>query len=143
MIGIGDRCIVIEAPHLVDAEDVVRVRVREEDRVHAADVVRQRLRAQIGGRVDEDVADRAGDGAGIAPTRRRHQSRCRIDGRVRRSRGSVDRHTAQSQPMAGTPLDVPVPSIVTRNGRGARRAAHGWMMRDVSPLASRKRTRSS
>ena len=38
--------------------------VREEDRVHAADVVRERLRAQIGGRVDENVADRSGHGAG-------------------------------------------------------------------------------
>ena len=37
----------------------------------------------------------------------------RIDGRVRRSRGSVERHTAQSQPIAGTPCDVPLPSTVT------------------------------
>src|SRR5262249_38332682 len=36
----------------------------------------------------------------------------RIDGRVRRSRGSEDRQTAQSQPMAGTPCDVPLPSTV-------------------------------
>src|SRR5438034_5032182 len=36
----------------------------------------------------------------------------RIDGRVRRSRGSVDRQTAQSHPIIGTPCDVPVPSSV-------------------------------
>ena len=32
--------------------------VREEDRVDAPDVVRERLRAQIGRRVDEDVSNR-------------------------------------------------------------------------------------
>src|SRR2546430_974093 len=37
----------------------------------------------------------------------------RIDGRVRRSRGSVDRQTAQSHAIIGTPCDVPVPSSVT------------------------------
>src|SRR2546425_3405944 len=36
----------------------------------------------------------------------------RIDGRDRRSRGSEERQTAQSQPMAGTPCDVPLPSTV-------------------------------
>ena len=38
----------------------------------------------------------------------------RIDGRVRRSRGSDERQTAQSQPIAGTPWDVPLPRTVTR-----------------------------
>src|SRR5216683_2485006 len=37
----------------------------------------------------------------------------RIDGRVRRSRGSRERQTSQSQPIIGTPCDVPVPSSVT------------------------------
>src|SRR4051794_4621901 len=37
----------------------------------------------------------------------------RIDGRVRRSRGSVEWHTAQSQPIIGTPCEVPLPSTVT------------------------------
>src|SRR5438034_951338 len=36
-----------------------------------------------------------------------------IDGRRRRSCGSVERQTAQSQPIAGTPVDVPLPSTVT------------------------------
>jgi hypothetical protein len=40
----------------------------------------------------------------------------RMDGRVRRSRGSVDRHTEQSQPMAGTPWEVPLPRTVIRIG---------------------------
>src|SRR3954463_8181791 len=35
------------------------------------------------------------------------------DGRVLRSRGSVDRQTEQSHPIAGTPWDVPLPSTVT------------------------------
>src|SRR5438445_4911104 len=37
----------------------------------------------------------------------------RIDGRVRRARGSRERQTSQSQPIIGTPCDVPVPSSVT------------------------------
>src|SRR3954469_5808461 len=40
-------------------------------------------------------------------------SSIRIDGRVRRSLGSVERQTRQSQPIIGTPCDVPVPSSVT------------------------------
>ena len=34
--------------------------------------------------------------------------------RVRWSRGSVERQTAQSQPIWGTPNDVPVPRKVSR-----------------------------
>jgi hypothetical protein len=37
-----------------------------------------------------------------------------VDGRLRRSRGSVDRHTAQVQPIIGTPCDVPLPRTMTR-----------------------------
>ena len=33
------------------------------------------------------------------------------------SRGSVDRHTAHSQPMNGTPCEVPLPSTVQRLGQ--------------------------
>ena len=44
-----------------------------------------------------------------------------IDGRVRRSCGSADVQTAQSQPIVGTPIDVPLPSTVSvafiRTGR--------------------------
>src|SRR5580765_881167 len=42
----------------------------------------------------------------------------RIDGRDRLSRGSLDRHTSQSQPIAGTPWEVPLPSTVTRRAEG-------------------------
>src|SRR5882724_9672348 len=35
------------------------------------------------------------------------------EGRVRRSRGSDDRQTAQSQPIVGTPMDVPLPRTVS------------------------------
>jgi hypothetical protein len=38
----------------------------------------------------------------------------RIEGRVRVSRGSDDRQTGQSQPIAGTPWEVPLPRTVTR-----------------------------
>ena len=37
----------------------------------------------------------------------------RIDGLVRRSRGSLERQVLQSQPIIGTPCDVPVPSTST------------------------------
>src|SRR5262245_48692990 len=39
----------------------------------------------------------------------------KIEGRRRVSRGSADRQTAQSQPIIGTPCDVPVPRKVTFN----------------------------
>src|SRR5579864_7965457 len=35
-----------------------------------------------------------------------------MEGRLRRSRGSVERQTAQSHPSVGTPMDVPLPSTV-------------------------------
>jgi hypothetical protein len=41
-------------------------------------------------------------------------SSMKIDGRQRWSRGSSDRQTAQSQPIAGTPVEVPVPRNVMR-----------------------------
>jgi hypothetical protein len=39
-----------------------------------------------------------------------------MDGRSRLSRGSVERHTLQLQPIIGTPCDVPVPRNRTRAG---------------------------
>src|ERR1700692_1081667 len=36
-----------------------------------------------------------------------------MEGRVRRSWGSLGGHTAQSQPSVGTPIDVPLPSTVS------------------------------
>src|SRR3989304_1641225 len=35
----------------------------------------------------------------------------RMDARVRLFLGSTERHTSQSQPMTGTPVDVPLPSM--------------------------------
>ena len=87
--------------------------VREQDRVDAPHVVRQRLRAQVGGRVDENRAHGGCAIGGCVDADRAAQTSIRIDGRVRRSRGSVDRQTAQSQPIIGTPCDVPVPRTVT------------------------------
>ena len=72
--------------------------------------------------------------AGVLPA----PGRCSIstDGRVRQSRGSVDRHTSQSQPIIGTPCEVPVP-------RKVMRTRYGVMMRFWSPCACTKRIRSS
>ena len=53
--AIGGAAAQLIAPDFVEAEDVVGVAVREEDRVHAADVVRQRLRAQVGPGVDQQL----------------------------------------------------------------------------------------
>jgi len=41
----------------------------------------------------------------------------KMDGRSRLSRGSVDRQTAQSHPIIGTPADVPLPRKVILAGR--------------------------
>src|SRR4029077_13959300 len=46
-----------------------------------------------------------------------------MDGRVRRSRGSVERQTLQSQPIDGTPCDVPLPRTVTLRFNNALPAA--------------------
>jgi hypothetical protein len=35
-----------------------------------------------------------------------------MEGRVRRSWGSLERQTAQSHPRVGTPIDVPLPRTV-------------------------------
>ena len=90
--GIGSRCITLYRRTLVEPEHVVRMAVGEQDGIHAPDVVCERLRPKIGERVHEDVSDGRGQGtSGAAPD-------CcismRIDGRVRRSRGSVERQTA-------------------------------------------------
>ena len=45
----------VEPPHLVEAEDVVGVAVREQDRVDAGEPEAQRLRAQVGRRVHEHL----------------------------------------------------------------------------------------
>ena len=44
---------VIESPDLVEPHDVIGMRVRDEERVHPANVVRERLRSQVGRRVHE------------------------------------------------------------------------------------------
>ena len=59
----------------------------------------KRLRAQVGRRIDEH---------GRPPS-----VWIRIDARERLSRGSVERQVAHSQPIIGTPCDVPVPSTST------------------------------
>ena len=65
----------------------------------------------------------------------------RIDGRVRRSRGSVEVHTAQVQPIIGTPCEVPVPRSVTLRLNVDR--PYGSMIRVPPPETSTNRNRSS
>src|SRR5712692_2581813 len=60
------------------------------------------------------TADATGDNASRPPVAASGSgSSRRMDGRVRRSCGSSERHTAQSQPIAGTPPDVPLPRTMT------------------------------
>ena len=71
----------------------------EKDGIDAIEAERQRLRAEVRGRVDEH-ADPTGD--------------LEVDdGRIRRSRGSEEPQVAQRQPIIGTPWDVPVPRNLT------------------------------
>jgi hypothetical protein len=46
-----------------------------------------------------------------------------MDGRERRSRESSERQVSQSQPIIGTPCDVPVPRKMIRNSSGLDDAA--------------------
>ena len=57
----ASRCIPLNGARLVEAEHVIGVAVREQDRVDAPDVVGERLRAQVGRRVDENRTDRPGE----------------------------------------------------------------------------------
>src|SRR6187402_961974 len=100
--------------------------------------MRVSLKRSAWARRSEDVSTRI-----VAPL----ASRTRIDGRERLSRGSVDRQTAQAQPIIGTPIDVPVPRNVTSTGLGGRNwldgpgavvsaLRQGMMMRDFSGAAA-------
>ena len=79
----------IESAHFVEAENVIGVTVGVEDRVDASHI--------------------SCEGLGTQASRRS----IRIDGRLRASRGSVEQQVRQSQPIMGTPCEVPVPSMVT------------------------------
>jgi len=48
--------------------------------------------------------------------------------RVRRSRGSPDVHTAHSQPMTGTPAEVPEPRMIRR----------GWLITGAKRTGARR-----
>ena len=89
-IGIGAPLQRVEAPDLVEPHDVIGVRVRQQDRVDAAQA--------------DAAAPAIANPASCppAPAGRRRIS-TKIDGRQRVSRGSVERQTAQSQPIMGTP----------------------------------------
>ena len=78
---------------------MIGVAVRVDDRVDARHLVGERLRSKIGRRIDEH----RGPSAVLM----------RIDARDRLSRGSVDVQVPHSQPIIGTPCDVPVPSTST------------------------------
>ena len=90
----------VEPPDVVDAQDVVGVAVREEDRVDAA-------------RSDGAAPARAGPARRRpGPGRRAARRRWRGGGARRADRSTGTSRT--SQPIMGTPCDVPVPRNVMR-----------------------------
>lgn len=48
-----------------------------------------------------------------------------MEGRVRLSRGSIERHVPHVHPIVGTPDDVPVPSMVIRTRRSSKSVSCG------------------
>jgi len=87
-----------KAAEIVKAHYMIGVRMRENDCIYAANVFSERLCSKIGSRIHHPGTFRRFD----------------IDHeRSRWSRGSGDWQTSQSQPIMGTPCDVPVPRKVT------------------------------
>ena len=88
------RCSDVVAPDFVQPEDVIGMAVREEDGVEPADVMRQRLRAQIGPRVHQQPAVVVG--RNVAPRYASGDRADRWSGRSRsRSRSSARRVTCR------------------------------------------------
>ena len=87
-----------EEPQVVEAEQVIGVVVRVDDRVHQLHVRAEQLQPQLGRRVDEDVAARRAD---------EHRAAVAVVARVGRlaDRSSRTRSSAR-------PTDVPVPRKV-------------------------------
>ena len=91
-----------QGAEVVEAQDVIGVRVGVEDGIDVADAVARRLLAEIGAGVDEDAVRTRwfllglpfdGDGGAEALVARR----------------SLEVQTRQVQPRVGTPMEVPVP----------------------------------
>ena len=101
------------AAQIVDAVDVVGMRMRVDHRVDALDVRRQHLLAEIRAGVDDD----AGDAAVLA-------TRSTIAAvRVRRFFGLFGSQLPQSPVMRGVPGDEPQPSMVKRSRPGHGQAS--------------------
>ena len=115
-LGVGpDRqagaAVLDHGPQVVDAVQVVGMRVGVDDAVEEADAGREELRAQVGRGVDQHAGDAV---AGVRSTR--------SEQRLRRLRGFAGSQSPQSPPMRGTPADEPQPRTVARS-RGAHAAA--------------------
>src|SRR4029079_15094283 len=79
-----------------------------------------RRSVEVSTRIERTARANAG-----SPSPSSGSSSSRIDGRVRRSFGSVEGQTAQSHPIDGTPCDVPLPSTVTLRLNNLLSAAGG------------------
>ena len=109
-LGVGpDRqpaaAVVDDGPQVVDAVDVVGVRVGEDHAVEQADAGGEELRAQVG------------RWCRSAPgwCRRRSMRSTSSEQRLRRFLGSAGSQAPQSPPIRGTPAEEPQPRMVARS----------------------------
>ena len=86
----------VESPDLVDPEDVIRMPVREQQRIDVPDVERQRLGSKVGPGVDEDA-----ESLGRSRPAPMAEAVCRVDPssgtRRNRTRSSGRRSTCPSR----------------------------------------------
>ena len=82
---------------IVQTQDVIGVGVREHDSIDIADALRRACMRKSG---PVSMSTRWPSHVTVA------------EGRIRRSRGSVEVQTRQSHPSVGTPIEVPLPRIV-------------------------------
>jgi len=97
----------VEPAHVVEAHDVIRVAMGEQDRVHPIEAAGEGLGSEIRGRVDEHPHAAQFD---------QHRGTAPAVARIR------ERQVPQRQPIIGTPATFPC-----REPDGAA-PAHGWMM---------------
>ncbi len=115
----------VEPAHIIQSHDVIGVTVREDDRVDAADIERQRLRADVGSSIDEQRQSIIG----LDVDRRTPSFVVRIGRPTRPAVAADHRHAVRRS------------STEKRDAQGSGR--YGSMMRFSPCCACTKRTRSS
>ena len=130
---------------IIEAEDVVGMRMRVEDRVDVRIPKRRACWRKVRAGVDEDAMGR------VAPSRSSCHSMA-TEGRRRWSRGSLEVQTRQLHPRVGTPMEVPLPrNRMLALGRVGRRgsyrfgglAAGLWALEEMALVISMNIMRNS